>query len=363
MESCFFVQMNMQPVIDIPSRQQEESRIVVKWLGRLHDSIRNEPGNHFGEALERTGLSRQQLRSGDGMTHEHYDKAAEYLRRSFPDLIFRVFSEIELHDLGMLGYAVLSCPTVGKGLALMASYLELTSDRYTEEHLIQEGRHVIRPLPTWRHFGEDISIAEDCLYGNWTAIKLMLGPETDLIGASAYFAYPAPEIVETYIRQFNPCRVHFDAEVSELRIPMDWLNRPVTTANMVMSDVTSAICERMLGPGSSGRVDTARAVRRLLLSRPGQHMLRLEEAAEQLRMSTAQLRKRLYRAGTSYKSLVLEVRMALATHYLESTHLSIQEIAYLLDYAQPGPFSRAFKKYFGQSPRDRRESSVQTAPG
>jgi len=55
--------------------------------------------------------------------------------------------------------------------------------------------------------------------------------------------------------------------------------------------------------------------------------------------------------------------MALATHYLESTHLSIQEIAYLLDYAQPGPFSRAFKKYFGQSPRDRRESSVPAAPG
>ncbi len=35
----------------------------------------------------------------------------------------------------------------------------------------------------------------------------------------------------------------------------------------------------------------------------------------------------------------------LASNYLESTHLPIQEIAYLLDYAQPGPFSRAFKKY------------------
>lgn len=355
--------MNMQSAIDIPSRQQEESRIVVKWLGRLHDCVRNEPGNLFAEALERTGLSRQQLRSGDGLTHEHFDKASDYLRRKFPDLIFRFFGEVELHDLGMLGYAVLSCPTVGKGLKMMASYLELTSDRYTEENLIQEGRHVIRPLPTWRHFEETSSIAEDCVYGNWTAVTLMLGPEADLSGASAHFAYPPPETAELYVRYFDPCRVYFNAESSELRIPVGWLNRPVTTANMVMSDVTGAICERMLGPGSSGRVDTERAVRRLLLSRPGQHMLRLEEAAEQLRMSTAQLRKRLYRAGTSYKNLVLEVRMALASHYLESTHLSIQEIAYLLDYAQPGPFSRAFKKYFGQSPRDRRESPVTSEPG
>ena len=130
----------------------------------------------------------------------------------------------------------------------------------------------------------------------------------------------------------------------ELRIPLDWLNRPVTTANMVMSDVTRSVCDRMLGPGATRRLDTTRVVRRLLISRPGQHMLRLEEAAEELHMSTSQLRKRLYRAGTSYKNLVLEVRMALASHYLESTHLTIQEIAYLLDYAQTGPVQPRFQK-------------------
>ena len=42
--------------------------------------------------------------------------------------------------------------------------------------------------------------------------------------------------------------------------------------------------------------------------------------------------------------------MALAQHYLVDTDLAIQEIAYLLDYSQPAPFSRAFKTYFGVSP-------------
>jgi AraC-like DNA-binding protein len=155
--------------------------------------------------------------------------------------------------------------------------------------------------------------------------------------------------------------VHFDAGQTELKIPSAWLNRPITSANVLMSDVTAAVCERVLGPGRSSRADTARSVRRLLLSRPGKRMLRLEEAAEAMRMSTAQLRKRLYRAGTSYKKIVLEVRMGLARHYLESTHLSIQEIAYLLDYAQPGPFSRAFKKYFGSSPKSIRNQPQQSA--
>jgi AraC-like DNA-binding protein len=258
----------------------------------------------------------------------------------------------------MLGYAVLSCTTVGKGLDLLARYLELTSDRYTEKRTIKDGDLTVQAFSTWRHLGENVSIAEDCLAGNWRAIKVMVGSEVDLTGASVQFAYSPPETADVYLRYFAPCRVKFNAEVSELRIPVEWLHWPVTTANMVMSDVTSAICERMLGVGSRTHVDTPRAVRRLLLSRPGQHMLRLEEAAELLRMSTAQLRKRLYRSGTNYKNIVLEVRMALASHYLKSTMLSIQEIAYLLDYAQPGPFSRAFKKHFGHAPSEVRQNSL-----
>jgi AraC-like DNA-binding protein len=87
-------------------------------------------------------------------------------------------------------------------------------------------------------------------------------------------------------------------------------------------------------------------------------MYRLDEAATALRLSTSQLRKRLYRAGTSYKELVLEIRMALAKHYLDDTDLAIQEIAYLLDYSQPAPFSRAFNTYYGVSPDHSRSQTL-----
>ena len=350
-----------QALGEVQSRQQEESQIVVKWLARLHECLRDQPPRLFQAAISRTGLSREQLRSGEGLHQEHFDVAMDHVRRSFPDIIFRFMSGVDLHDLGMLGYAVLSCPTVGKGLAIMARYLELTSDRYTESHRVEGGFHIIRPASTWRHLGEEESIAEDCLGGNWQAIRLMLGPGMDYRGASACFAFPPPAHHAAYIRYFEPCEVRFNAETTELRIPSAWLQRPVTSANVLMSDVTTAVCERILGPGRTTRVDTARATRRLLLSRPGKRMLRLEEAAEELRLSTAQLRKRLYRAGTSYKNIVLEVRMRLARHYLESTHLSVQEIAYLLDYAQSGPFSRAFKKYFGIPPTQVRDQSDESS--
>lgn len=348
----------MQTVNDIPFRQQEESRIVLKWLNRLKECVRSEPGNLFSEAIDRSGLSRQEICSGEGLALEHFDRVMEILGRRVPDLTFRFFSDMELLDLGMIGYAILSSTTVKKGLGLMARFLELTSDRFTEKHHAEQSCYVIQPSPTWRHLGEDVSIAEDCIAGNWRAIKLMLGPEADLYGACVRFAYSAPETAKVYEHYFAPCRVVFDAGKSELRIPADWLDRPVTTANLVMSDVTREVCDRLLGPGVTRKSDTPRMVRRLLISRPGQHMLRLEEAADELQMSTSQLRKRLYRAGTSYKNLVLEIRMDLASHYLETTQLKIHEIAELLDYGQPGPFSRAFKKYHGRSPRTIREIST-----
>ncbi len=351
--------VHLQSQFESQTRQKEESQIVVKWLGHVNECLAEQAPGLFEKAAQRARVSRRQLKSGKGLKHEHFDKVMEYVRRDHPEITLCLLSRVELLDLGMLGYAVVSCSTVGKGLAMLTRFHELTSDRFTEQYLSEGGIHIIRPLPTWRHLNEDESIAEDCLGGNWRAINLMMGPGADYHGASACFAYDPPTYSELYEEFFDPCTVSFNAERAELKIPSDWLQRPVATANAPVSDVAMAICERLLGPGGKTRVDTVRAVRRRLLNRPGNHMLSLEEAADEMHMSTAQLRKRLYRAGTSYKSIVLEVRMVLARHYLESTHLSVQEIAYLLDYSQPGPFSRAFKKYFGQPPISIRDQSLQ----
>ena len=340
---------------DIPSRQEEEARIVVNWLRRIQDILREAgPPNLFLRAIERAGVSGDDLTSGEGLSHSHLDVVIEYIRQQVPELTLWMLKSSELLDLGLMGYAALSSGTLGNALKVLLRYQELTSDRYTEATEMDERFFYICPIPRWQHVGQPRNIAEDCLGGNWRATELLLGPDADLRGASANFAFPEPVYSEAYHDVFKPCLVRFDAEKTELKIPRRWLDQPVASANVVMSGVTAAVCERMLGPGRGTRMDTSRAVRRLLLSRPGKRMLRLEEAANELLMSTAQLRKRLYRAKTSYKNVVLETRMGLARHYLESTPLSIQEIAFLLDYAQPGPFSRAFKKFYGFPPRNAR---------
>ena len=85
----------MQPVLDIQSRQHEESRIVLKWLGRLQDCLRDESSRLFSDATKHAGISREQLRSGDGLTHDHFDRVMDYIRQRVPDVIFRFMSELD----------------------------------------------------------------------------------------------------------------------------------------------------------------------------------------------------------------------------------------------------------------------------
>lgn len=335
------------------SRQAEESKIAANWIKRIRECLNESQLSLFITALQNAGISQNDVERGEGLNQSHADRISRELRRSIPELTLLVVPHLELMDLGVIGYAAINSDTVHKALGLMQQYIELTTDRFSEEIEITEQYAATRPIPRINYMEEFRNIAEDSLAGMQRTLEILLGDSVDYSQARALFGFAEPDYGESY-RNFFKCPCEFNAETTELRFPVSWLELPVSAADKAMADVCTAMCERILGVGE-GTADTPQIVRRLLLSRPGRRILRLEQAAEELRMSTAQLRKRLYRAGTSYKQLVLEVRMELAQHYLIDTNLAIQEIAYLLDYSQPAPFSRAFKDYFKTSPLSFRE--------
>jgi len=55
--------------------------------------------------------------------------------------------------------------------------------------------------------------------------------------------------------------------------------------------------------------------------------------------------------GVSFRALTEEVREALAEEFLQSSHLSLEEIADRLGYAEASSFIHAFKRWKGHPPR------------
>jgi len=116
---------------------------------------------------------------------------------------------------------------------------------------------------------------------------------------------------------------------------------------------------------SSGRLmtrmgigeDLISSVNRLLLSNPGEFP-RLDSVARRLSLGARTLRRRLQELGTSYQKLLDEIRCELATEYLRSTNLTIQEIAELLGYSEVTNFRRAFLRWAEISPYQYRKRFV-----
>jgi AraC-like DNA-binding protein len=65
--------------------------------------------------------------------------------------------------------------------------------------------------------------------------------------------------------------------------------------------------------------------------------------------------RRLSDNQLSYQSIVDEMRRSLATELLENTHLSIDQVAERIGFADATSFRKAFKKWTDRSPTDFRD--------
>jgi len=95
-----------------------------------------------------------------------------------------------------------------------------------------------------------------------------------------------------------------------------------------------------------GRVRDA-LTQRLAQGEPSQ-----EDVAELLNMSARTLQRKLGDGGTTYKEILDETRRVLALAYLSTPRHTVSEVTYLLGFSAGSSFTRAFRRWTGQSPSD-----------
>ena len=100
----------------------------------------------------------------------------------------------------------------------------------------------------------------------------------------------------------------------------------------------------------------SRNVEEFILQKLGTGNLDIEMAANALNMHRTTLHRKLKENGTSFNKLLVEIRQNLSKLYLKQG-MSIDQIAYLLDYANRSGFQYAFKSWFGQTPGEFRQQA------
>lgn len=163
------------------------------------------------------------------------------------------------------------------------------------------------------------------------------------------FAHSASGDVEAFRSVFGVAP-RFDAPASCLVLAAELLDRPVPAADPALSRIVTAHAEQLLLTHTPAREGIADQVRRQLAEAMANGPLTLKQMAQRLHLSERSLQRRLDDEGTRFADLVDEVRRELALRYIADDRLALGEVAYLLGFAEPSPFHRAFKRWTGTTP-------------
>jgi AraC-like DNA-binding protein len=83
-----------------------------------------------------------------------------------------------------------------------------------------------------------------------------------------------------------------------------------------------------------------------------------KRAARALGVSEATMRRRLAETGTSFSGTLIDVRMAAALALLQSSAMSVTQVAFAAGYASPSRFAVRFRERFGLSPSELRGEDI-----
>ncbi len=177
---------------------------------------------------------------------------------------------------------------------------------------------------------------------------------------SVYFKHPAPTTTEHHEAYFG-CPVHFAADRDALLVSADTLGLSNKLGDPGISRFfDSHLVSKVAALDDDPPLD--RQVREYVATCLSEGVPTVSDVASHLHMSARTLQRRLADQGWAFQKLVDDARRQLATHLLQRTSFSLIEVAFMTGFSGQSSFTRAFKRWAGQTPRSFR-LKAQNGPG
>lgn len=169
-------------------------------------------------------------------------------------------------------------------------------------------------------------------------------------------SYPAPAHAADYERILR-CPVRFGASRNALQIAPEWLTRTFDQSSRYVFGIFTAKADALLAELEADRTVRARVEAHLM---PVLHKgeVSIEATASEMGMSRATLYRRLKQEGVTFAQIVDGLRCQLASDYLATRKVSVNETAYLVGFSEASSFVRAFRRWTGQTPAEFRLGAV-----
>ena len=143
--------------------------------------------------------------------------------------------------------------------------------------------------------------------------------------------------------------MRFKAQWNVLIFRSSDLDLPFVTHNEELLAVIGAHVESELKARNT-RLNVGEQVKETLGRTMAGKRPTLQDVATELGLGVRTLQRRLTDAGLTLQQLVEDTRRELARHYLKQSNVELNEIAFLLGFADANSFFRAFQLWEGTSP-------------
>lgn len=280
----------------------------------------------------------------------YYDLLEVIAESEFPDLKFHMKTcrSMRCDEFGAFGLAFKSAPTLRHGFQRIWRYTRL-HNRVADFSAAQEGNRFCWSMqaPNIDRLGSFLS--REAAMGT----TLTLCRETtrqDLQPCHVQFAHEPQGSVEALVEHFG-CVPEFSAGSDALHFDTRDVDEPCSIGDAGVWSFLIAHLEQAIESApekeQSFETQVIEEIAKLLSGGVPQ----LSEVSKNMGLGARTFQRRLSERGHSFQALTDEARRTLAQQLIRSSGYSFTEIAFLTGFSEQSAFSRAFKRWSGQTPK------------
>jgi len=328
-----------------------EKRYAPYKVGALVEVL-GEQGIAPEASLSGTGLSPESLANPETLTsvRQYITVCRNALQLSkTPETPFRTGSRIPLSAYGMYGFALVCSPTIREYFQVAVKYHRLATPLLSMSWR-EEGDYASWIFPMNAAVTHPDSLLRFLMEQQLTQLSTHLKAvvqSDSYLPIRAALSYSAPRHTDLYERYLG-CPVRFGQPMSELTYPKSILSAKPRMAHGLTSKILQETCDRILGEVKTS-TGVAGEVYQIIASTPG-HSPSMESVAKQICTTVRTLNRKLNAEATSFTQILDDVRCNLASEYLRSTKLSIDDISELVGFSDAANFRHAFRRWTGSTP-------------
>lgn len=252
--------------------------------------------------------------------------------------------------LGALGYAWLASTSLRTALNRLSRYAHVIADNI-EVDLDEKGDRIRVTIRESDVIARMVWASDSSLAIVTTLCRMNYGAALNPI--SVDFQHAEPRETGKYFALFR-CPVSFSRDADCITLRSDVVDKRLASANPQLAQLSDQVIMQTLGRLGKERI--VPRVKSIIIEQLPSGNVSDEKVAVELNMSTRALQRKLQRKETTFKQLLTETRQELADKYIRNNQLSLTEISFMLGFSEISSFSRAFKRWTGESPSDYRHT-------